>query len=378
MQTLASHLAVAPPARDLDWLKSALQLAIAIEHAALLPYIAAAYSLKVHNYTAYNLLRSVAMEEMAHMATAANMLAAIGGKPAIRALAPRFPGKGLPGGAEPDLFLCLASLSKPQLANFMRLEAPRRLLARAKTDQAVASIGSLYAAIERATIDNTAAVSRAVGAVRQTNQIIDNIGASSLPVSAPGPVGLMLAALRQIVAQGEGSGGGSLAAGRASEDEASHYIKFAELRYGRVFRVPPGAPSITPKNEKLFFKGPKIPAPEVINLLPPPTDGYAAILALDPNATVVAKALDGFDQAYSGMMANLDDAWNGPAATWWPTLGQGVSAMGHLRIAGYFNIMKLQVPPGIVARLGQLYPDDIGCSEPMRTSAGRFSTHRGS
>ena len=91
MTSVAQHLAVPEPARDIEWLKAALQLAVALEHAALLPYIAATYSLMVHNYTAYNLLRAVAMEEMAHMATAANMLAAIGGKPAD----PR-PGAGLP------------------------------------------------------------------------------------------------------------------------------------------------------------------------------------------------------------------------------------------------------------------------------------------
>jgi hypothetical protein len=358
MTSLTEHLAVAEPARDMDWLKGALQLAISLEHGALLPYIAATYSLAVHNYTAYNLLRAVAMEEMAHMATAANMLAAIGGKPAIRNLAPAFPSKGLPGGAEPDLFLCLAPLSKAQLKNFMRLEAPQFLLDPAIRTEGYPTIGSLYAAIGDAITANASDVAAAAKAGAAGNQIIDNIGATNIQASAADPVALMQGALRQIVAQGEGSRAHSLKADDASEGEESHYCKFAELYYGRLFQVPAGAPEMTRANEAEFFRGAKVQAPAVRNLLTPPSDGYAKILALDPAAADVGKALDAFDQAYSGMMANLDDAWNGPAAVWWPTLGQGVSAMGRLRVLGYFNIMKFQVPANVVGQLQQLYPDD--------------------
>jgi rubrerythrin len=355
---LSEHLAVALPARDVDWLKSALQLAVALEQAAVLPYIAATYSLVVHNYTAYNVIRSVAMEEMAHMATAANMLAAIGGKPAIRDLAPKFPTHGLPGGAEPDLFLCLAPLSRAQLKNFMRLEVPEFLLDPALRDGDYPTIAKLYAAIEQA-IDANAAAIRAIGSTSRTaNQIVDNIGAASLAAGAD-PVAMMQRAIRQIVAQGEGSRYHSLDADPASEGEASHYRKFAELYYGRAFQPPQPPRAMTRDNEPEFFAGAAIPPPQVRNLLVVPADGYAKILALDPAAADVDKNLTAFDQAYNDMMSNLDDAWNGPAARWWPTLGQGVATMAKLRVLGYFNIMKFQIPPAVVAQLPQLYPDEI-------------------
>lgn len=67
---------------------------------------------------------------MVRMAIAADMLAALGGAPKIRALDPGYPCHGLPGGAEPDLRIGLAKLSRAQLANFMRLESPVDLLPR--------------------------------------------------------------------------------------------------------------------------------------------------------------------------------------------------------------------------------------------------------
>ena len=64
---------------DLDHLKHALQNAIELEHSTLPLYMFAMYSIKIQNYTAYNLIRSIVMEEMIHMALAANMLSALGG-----------------------------------------------------------------------------------------------------------------------------------------------------------------------------------------------------------------------------------------------------------------------------------------------------------
>src|SRR5687767_15842532 len=91
------------PARDLAWIKQALQSAIELEYVTLPIYLSAMFSLEVQNYVAYNTIRSVAMEEMVHMAIACNMLAALGGSPRIKTIQIRYPVHGLPGGAEPDL-----------------------------------------------------------------------------------------------------------------------------------------------------------------------------------------------------------------------------------------------------------------------------------
>jgi hypothetical protein len=125
MFTVMDHLKVTPAQRDIDWLRDALQAAIAIEHSTLPLYCAAMFSLEVQNYSTYNTIRSVLMEEMVHMAIAANILAALGGSPQIKSLNPAYPRHGLPGGVEPDLYIGLTNLSSAQLKNFMRLEGLR-------------------------------------------------------------------------------------------------------------------------------------------------------------------------------------------------------------------------------------------------------------
>ena len=82
------------------------------------------YSIRTQNYTAYNLIRSIVMEEMIHMGLAADMLGAIGGTPQIKKLHPAYPSQGLPGGAEPDVHARMSPLSKIQIRNFMRVEVP--------------------------------------------------------------------------------------------------------------------------------------------------------------------------------------------------------------------------------------------------------------
>ena len=87
---------------DLRQLKDALQTAVALEHSTLPLYLFSWWTITPQNYTAYNLMRTVIMEEMVHMGLACNMLAALGEKPKIASLKPDYHGNGLPGGAEPD------------------------------------------------------------------------------------------------------------------------------------------------------------------------------------------------------------------------------------------------------------------------------------
>jgi len=140
------------------WLKDALQMAIELEQSTLPLYLASMFSLEVQNYTTYNLIRSVVMEEMVHMAIVCNILAAIGGTPSIKALSPPSPGKGLPGGAEPDLEVVLAQLSKRQLKNFMRLEVPKFLLPAEFAKEQYPTIATLYSAIVEAIDGNADAI----------------------------------------------------------------------------------------------------------------------------------------------------------------------------------------------------------------------------
>lgn len=89
-----------------------------------------------------------------------------------------------------------------------------------------------------------------------------------------------------------------------------------------------------------------------------PADGYAAVLANDPDGSAVAQELTAFDAAYTAMMVARDDAWNGLPEQSWPSLGEAVIQMNEMRVLSCFNIMRHPVPDDVASRLAQLYPSE--------------------
>lgn len=356
-----NQFATPPELRDLAWIRGALQTAIALEHATMPVYCAAMFSLEVQNYPSYNAIRSVLMEEMAHMAAAANMAAALGGSPRIKGLDPGYPRSGLPGGVAPDLQLVLARLSPRQLQNFMRLEAPAFMLAQEYRSQVYPTIGQLYSGLRDAIVANADAVRKAVITGGPANQVGGNIGFDTV-VSTPGvhPADQLCQGIDDILAQGEGVGSDSIEAGEAFQNEGSHYARFAELWYGARYQDPGETVELNRDTEQAYFQGEEITWPVVINTLAVPADGYAAILANDPvGAGPVSKDLEAFDAAYTAMMVGMDDMWNGPAEKSWPSFGGAVLQMNELRVLSCFNIVRHQVPETLVAKLPELYPDEF-------------------
>jgi len=342
--------------REINWIRGALQTALALEHSTMPLYSAAMYSLEVQNYPSYNLIRSVLMEEMLHMAAVGNILAALGGSPRIKDLQPRFPGPGLPGQVAPDLFCVLAPLSSRQLQNLMRIETPLYLLPRRLQGAAYATVGQFYDAIRAAVTANAAAVRQAVAEGGPANQVGGNLGYRSIvPRRGADPVEEILRAIDMITEQGEGSGA-RLQTGRDFQNDHSHYARFAELRYGRRYSAPAGAPPLTRESEESYFRGDEITPPVVINTLAVPADGYATILTGDPQSAMVSQELKSFDAAYTAMMVALDDAWKGAPEQSWPSLGEAVMQMNEMRVLSCFNIMRYQVPPDLIDRLATLYP----------------------
>lgn len=375
LMTLSEHAACAPEARDLDWIKRALQSAVELEHSTLPLYLAAMFSLEVQNYTTYNLIRSIVMEEMVHMAIACNTLSALGGKPQIKALSPTFPGMGLPGGAEPDLEAILARLSVIQVKNFMRLEMPTFLLPKEYQDEKFPTIGVLYNSIKKAIQQNGDAVRDRVREVLSapvdtySNQVGDNIGFTTIKLKEDHPdhvdeVDQILAGIEEIVEQGEGAHAGDLWSG-GSQDEESHYARFGEIYYGARFQQPAEKVELTLETQAQFFKGHKIPWPVVTNVLAIPTDGYAALLKQyqskhgdTQELKDIKNALDGFDQLYTGIMDSLEAMWNGPAAQSWPNFGKAVGAMTEMRVKSCFYIMRYEIPKDLIEDLETLYPQE--------------------
>jgi CDGSH-type Zn-finger protein len=239
------HGTTTAPARidTLDSLREHLQWAIELEHATLPPYLCALYSLDpVRNPAAVEVVGSVFAEEMLHLALAANLLNAVGGRPRLdtpELLRPH--PRPLPHG-DRSLELSLVPFGAEALEMFLRLERPAPPGAPAEGD-GYETIGQFYDAIEeglrhlcerlgeREVFSGDPA--RQVGAAhfRQTaGRLITVDGLDSA-----------LTALEEIVEQGEGTSRGEIWDGdqdvfHPERDEVAHYYRFQELKAGRRYQ----------------------------------------------------------------------------------------------------------------------------------------------
>ncbi|MBF8185270.1 CDGSH iron-sulfur domain-containing protein [Nonomuraea sp. K274] len=236
--------AVAPaPIATLDSLREHLQWAIELEHATLPPYLCALYSLDPErNPEAVEVVGSVFAEEMLHLALAANLLNAVGGRPRLDTprMLPRHP-RSLPHG-DRSLELSLVPFGAEALEMFLRLERPAPPGAPAEGDD-YETIGQFYDAIEqglrhlcdrlgeRAVFSGDPARQVSAGHFRHTaGRLFAVDGLDSA-----------LAALEEIVEQGEGSARGEVWDGdqdvfHPERDEVAHYYRFQELSIGRRYR----------------------------------------------------------------------------------------------------------------------------------------------
>lgn len=348
--------------KDIQWIRGALQTAVTIEHATMPVYASAMYSLEVQNYPAYNILRSVMMEEMLHMAAAANMLAGLGGSPRIRTLDPTSLAQGLPAGIAPGLTARCAKLSRRQLDTFMRLESPTSLLDQNDNEAGQAggtyrTIGEFYHTIKAAIIANADSVRAAARSTMRANQVGGNLGYACIDSrSRTDLIEQFVTSLDLIKDQGEGVTS-TLDAGDRSHGEPSHYARFAELRYGRRYTGPKDLPAAAPRSEsqRRHFQGETVPWPTVINMLAVPADGYDKALRSDPDRDKVLEDLAAFDSAYTRMLTALDQAWNGPVDQSWPSLGKAVMEMNELRVISCFRILRRPVPPSVLDCLEDTY-----------------------
>ena len=111
-----------------EGVKHSLETAVQLEWSTLPPYLTSLYSIKEGcNHEIAELLRSVLMQEMLHLAQAANTLIAMGGRPLLddESVAPSYPTMGLPGGVLPGLEVTLEKLSLQHVHEvFMSIEVP--------------------------------------------------------------------------------------------------------------------------------------------------------------------------------------------------------------------------------------------------------------
>lgn len=135
------------PIDSIDSLREHLQTALVLEHATIPAYLTALYSIKDgHNAEAAEVIQSVVMEEMLHMALVANVLNAVGGDPIVDApdFVPDYP-TALPHSSG-TFQVGLLPFSPEALEIFVRIERPAPADAPAQADE-YETIGQFYKAI---------------------------------------------------------------------------------------------------------------------------------------------------------------------------------------------------------------------------------------
>ena len=305
-QLEATEAPVTARIATLDSLRQHLQWALELEHATLPPYLCALYSLDPErNPDAVQVIAGVFVEEMIHLALAANLLNAVGGQPRLDSpeLLPRHP-RTLPHG-DPSLRLSLVPFGPEALEMFLRLEQPALPGAPAEGD-GYETIGQFYDAIEEGLRHLCAELGEAaVFSGDPARQVaagpFHHTGGQLAPVI---DLGSALAALEEIVEQGEGTARGEVWDGdqdifHPDRDEVSHYYRLQELKLGRRYRRG-DTPQSGPTGEPVAFDPagvrPMRPNPQVAD---------------HPAGSAVRAAQEEFNVTYCGLLRLLEVTFNG-------------------------------------------------------------------
>jgi rubrerythrin len=296
-----------------------LQCAIELEHSTIPPYLQALYSIKHDkNRIIADLIRSIVIEEMLHMAIVANVLNAIGGEPAInkQGFVPTYPGP-LPMNVHGGLAVGLAPLSKRLIHDvFMEIEMPEDpknfpIKSMALTGETFATIGTFYAAI----IDKLNEFGDRAFIGKPERQVVDNTWFPPAQLFPIRDVESAVRGLNIIVQQGEGTSDSPLEA----VGQPAHYYRFAEIFNGR--RLVPD-PTV---EKKYSYSGAPIPFDTkgiwdmVIN---PKVENYSV------GSTARAYA-ERFNHIYSNLLNSLHSTFNGEP----PHLRAAIGGMYELRLA---------------------------------------------
>jgi hypothetical protein len=288
----------------IDSLHQHLQWAIELEHATLPPYLCALYSLDpARNPDAVELVSSVFVEEMIHLSLACNLMNAVGGEPRLDypGMLPGYP-RRLPHG---EIELSLLPFGPDALEMFLRLEKPEAPGSPGESDH-YETIGQFYDAIE----DGLRSLCETLGeekvfsgdpARQVTAGPFHHTAATVQPVT---DLESALAALDEIVEQGEGTSAGEVWDGdhdifHPDRDEVAHYFRFMELKLGRRYQrgdTPQSGPTGEPVTLDLAGVSPMQPNPH----------------RSDNGQTRAAQ--ETFDDSYCTLLYLLEQAFTGEPA----------------------------------------------------------------
>ncbi|MFF3468886.1 ferritin-like protein [Streptomyces sp. NPDC002619] len=323
----------------LEGLREHLQWAIELEHATLPPYLTALYSLDPErNAEVAQLISSVFVEEMIHLALAANVLNAVGGQPRLDAphLLPRHP-RTLPH-ADPSMELSLLPFGEDALKMFLRLEQPAHLGDPAEGD-GYETIGQFYDAIEKGLRHLCAELGEEqVFTGDPARQVAGgpfaHTGGHLNPVT---DLGSAIAALEEIVEQGEGAArvdvwDGDMELFHPKTKAVSHYYRFQELAQGRRYQS-----GDTPESG---------PTGDAVTVDPAGIRPVRPNPRLDdhPEGSAIRNAQEAFNRTYCKMLQLLEQAFNGNPAMLGMSVGTMYAAKGQAQ-----SLMAMEDGDGMTA-----------------------------
>jgi hypothetical protein len=299
-RSIVELMQVEEPARDLAWLEESLQNAVELELATLPVYLSGLWSIQEQSGEVYNLVMSVAMEEMLHLGLACNMLKAIGGSPQITV--PSYPGP-LPGGVRPYLTVYLAGLSPDSVAMYMQIELPEHPVA-LLAEETFPTIGAFYDAIFAA----FQSLSPPLSATGQQSATLSVPNPSNgNPLSEPLQPLTTLDEVEQAITTIKDQGEGTSTSPDAPEfgGELAHYYRFGEIYNGkRLIQV----------DGQWEYAGDPVPFPACYPVAQVPLEGYPDV----PDAQA-------FDKQFSVLIADLENAWAGAGSP--QSLNDAIGAM---------------------------------------------------
>lgn len=296
-----------PPATVTE-LRTYLQAALEVEHLTIPVYMTGLYSIKPGtNAYAYDVIRSVLLEEMLHMALAANLLNAVEGKADVAKFVREYPAR-LPFSDPSVPQIKLRHYSPAALTTFLTIERPRSFVPPGEDPTRWTSIGQFYDAIRRGVI-------ALEGAARKQNPpstIFKGAAANQIgprdfynsggEVFAVTGLKSALLAIEVISEQGEGAHDTIWDSDDkifGEERQVAHYFRFNEIQQGRRYgrhdlpRTPPSGPLLDITWADAY-----------------PIDPAAKVKDYDGSAELKAQAVE-FNTTYAQLIAVLEKTFHG-------------------------------------------------------------------
>jgi Ferritin-like len=293
--SIREMLSVPSAQRDVDWLRTSLQMAIELELSTIPPYLCGLWSIVAQSGPVYDSIDTIVLEEMGHMGLACNMLTTIGSTPQINTAAavPKYPGH-LPGGVRPQLTVSLVGLSKQVvLDTYMEIEHPEFAPVALFQGLTFPTIGAFYDAILLAF--RQVPPGTITGARQLTSNPVGVFPINTLPDAEK--------AIQQIKEQGEGTSQSPFAVDFGNEK--AHFYRFGEIFHGRTLIQTP--------DHHFAYVGTPIPFPDVFPMAVVPPGGY-------PESAT-------FDKLYTSVLDLLQNAWQQGSQA---QLGQAIRVMRSL------------------------------------------------